>query len=167
MLRIRLAGGGVASGTVDEVTDVSCETETRLERTQRGVARRGLRAGRRGRGRGRHSGRHSRAAQAPGEDEDSGENDYDEDESYWDEDALDDDESSEDESGEDSGDEGWDDEDAASDEAWEDEPANGGACLAKRLRRGARVHQSELADSSFSAVVAGALAPTASRPSRA
>ncbi|HEY6781032.1 MAG TPA: hypothetical protein VI111_08765, partial [Thermoleophilaceae bacterium] len=46
VLRIRLAGGGTAVGVVDELTDVSCQTEGRLERGQHGHgARRGLRRG--------------------------------------------------------------------------------------------------------------------------
>jgi hypothetical protein len=141
VLRIRLATGGLVQGLVDDITAVDCETEARLEHAQRG----------RGRGRhphGKRANRKGRAAQA-----DEGDDPAD-DESTDDEDPVSDDESSDDASDEDiSEDDGSDG--VAFEDGWGDEGDGGeptGSCAAKRLRHGARVHESERYGSSFLAV---------------
>lgn len=152
VLQIHLAGGGNVTGSVDELTDVSCQTEGRLERGQHGSggARRGLRRGRHGHGKG--SARHGRAAQLDDDpDADDPDGSFDDEDPAVDEDgATDEDDPAEDGEGDDpESEDGFGDDDSSFDEGWGEDGNGGGACLSKRLRRGAHVHAAELDGTSF------------------
>jgi hypothetical protein len=150
VLRIRLADGGTIRGDVDDLTELSCPTEGRLEHHQRGHG--SMRMHRGGRPvTGKRSPRRGRSAQASSDDPvDDGSDDG----------ATDDEDPGADDEGDDSADDGSDDstddgsaddgdlgDDESFDEDWTDDGSNeqgSRSCALRRLHRGARVHESEL-----------------------